>query len=236
MYIEWLILLNLFVTVVTIQTASGLLMMRWTKLQYSMVLLFSSLLLFYPAISLGGIMIIFVIHFKRQMLLMSKFLLVLAILIILTGGIVQFPVNQYYLIILFLVIMLVTIRLGRSLYAQHHAFRNVINVTCGKLTIQGYWDSGNLCQEPLSSLPVHFIQQELLEKHPELFEKTARIAPLNTITTSSHLPLYRLVSPLVWEGKKLPTSYFAPISQTEFPFKAQILFHQLTFHFSGGVK
>ncbi|XKH51494.1 hypothetical protein LG275_04630 [Chryseomicrobium palamuruense] len=73
----------------------------------------------------------------------------------------------------------------------------------GSLRVQAFWDSGNLCTEPISSLHVHFIRQELLDQYPSLFIPTNRRVAASSISDIEFFTLVKPAKPLYCHGKPL---------------------------------
>lgn len=179
-------------------------------------------------ISLAIVSILIFSFFSTKRKAFVKFLFLSAILLFTVGGVVEVVSVNPFLMFFLISIALVIVRLGKSVFIQHHAHHFIKEVTCGPLTIKGYWDSGNQCTDPLSSEPVHFIHQDLLEQYPELFAKTKRLLSLSTVTSSDLYPLYEIRQPLASEGTILVGRFVAPVKIT-FPFDSQVLLHHYAF-------
>ncbi|MFC4354378.1 sigma-E processing peptidase SpoIIGA [Chryseomicrobium palamuruense] len=228
MYIEVIILLNSFLVLLIIVTATRLLMLRISRLKLFVLFLSSLPLIWYPLLSLLLLTVLIVLFFASDRRSLLKLMLISCMFLFTIGGVIQLVAIRPLLLFITLLIALLTVRVGKSLFIQHHAKSFVKEVTCGPLTIKGYWDTGNQCTDPLSSEPVHFIRQDVIEQYPELFAKTKRLLSLSTVTTSDLYPLYEIVEPLSSEGSILAGRYVAPV-KTNFPFESQVLLHHYAF-------
>lgn len=234
MYIEVLMALNALLATVLIRVACSIFFVPLRKVETTFVFLLASLLIWYPVLTICILLTGFIWRFRKRADQAIKIISLLVVLVFTSGGMIQLFQLSKWGVVVFLVISLVMVRLGRSIFLLKHAHQHLYEVTCGELVLNGYWDTGNFCSEPLSSLPVHFIQQDILESYPHLFHKTSRQAAITTVSSEKQLPLYRAEQPVRYKGKTLPLGLFAPLEAVELPFQSHILFHHITFS-KGGV-
>lgn len=228
MYIEVIILLNSFLVVLIVVSTTRLLMVQLSRMKLFLIFLSSLLVTWYPVLSILLLGVLIFQFFAANRKGFIKFMLLSGILLFTTGGVVEFVSVRPMLLIVLIGLALLSVRLGKSLFIERHANQFIKEVTCGPLTVKGYWDSGNQCTEPLSSEPVHFIHQDIIEQYPELFAKTKRLLSLSTVTSNDLYPLYEIRQPLSSGGNVIVGRYVAPV-KTAFPFESQLLLHHYAF-------
>jgi len=225
-----MVVLNSLLTYTTLRATAKLLLLELSGFQSMLLVLLSISFFWWPLLSLVGMGIVIVVQMKGNAQLIGKYILIVCLVTLIIGGCVQLASSSIMMTSFVLLTLLLVVRIGRSLFISSHAFQHVHEIKVGNLQLKAYWDSGNLCREPLSSLPVHFIRQEVVAEHPHMFQQSWRQVATATVAKGESFTLVKPLVPIYCQGKPLPPCYLAPIAKTTLPFESDILLHNFIYN------
>lgn len=230
MYIEWIVAIHTAVMMATLHVASKIMLTRFSAVLQTILFVCSVLSFWWPVASLLAIFVATYFHFRTKLREYLKFVLLTTMVCTFLGGWIELQANYAELALVGVVMLLLVVRIGRSVWIEYATVQHTRQLRLGKLPLQGYYDSGNFCLEPLSALPVHFIREDVVKQYPELFERTIYSTSITTMTTANVIPLIKPTVPLLYQDTPLTDCFFASIATKEFPLNSDILLHQYVTH------
>lgn len=225
MYIEWIVGIHTVVMMATLHGASKIMLTRFSAGLQTILFVFSILSFWWPVASLLAIFVTTYLHFRTKLREYLKFVMLTTIVCMFLGGWIQFQERYAELALVGVVVLLLVVRVGRSMWIELATVQHTRQLKLGQVPLKGYYDSGNFCSEPLSALPVHFIREDVVKRHPELFECTIYSTSITTMTTANILPLIKPTVPLLYQGTPLTDCFFASVATKDFPLNSDILLH-----------
>ena len=230
LYIEWIVAIHTAVMMATLHIASKIMLTRFSALLQSILFVFSMISFWWPVASLVAIFAATFVHFRTKLREYVKFVLLTTLICIFLGGWIELQSSNAELALVGVVMFLLIVRIGRTVWMEYATVQHTRQLRLGQLPLKGYYDSGNFCLEPLLALPVHFIREDVVKKHPELFEPTIYSTSITTMTTASAIPLIKPTVPLLYQGAPLTDCFFASVATKEFPLNSDILLHHYVTH------
>lgn len=225
MYIEWIIAVNCILAIGVLHVSAKILFKSFSVRQLIILLLLASGLVLWPLLAGIGIVLVILFSFKKDYYSTAKFFGISFCLLLVVGGALQLVQQSPLWTIGAVICAICCLRIGRSTLLSHHTKKCVREIHIGSLRVQAFWDSGNLCTEPISSLPVHFIRQELLDQYPSLFIPTNRRVAASSISDTEFFTLVKPAKPLYCHGKPLAPCYIAPFTNHHLPLDTDMLLH-----------
>lgn len=225
MYIEWIVGIHTAVMMATLHVASKIMLTRFSAVLQTVLFVVSVVSFWWPVASLLIIFVATYYHFRKKLREYVKFVLLTTMVCMFLGGWIELQANYMELAFVAVVLLLLAVRIGRSIWIDHATVQHRRQLRLGQLPLYGYYDSGNFCLEPFSALPVHFVKADVVEKYPELFEPTVYSTSITTMTTANVIPLLKPTVPLVYQDTPLTDCFFASVATKEFPLNCDILLH-----------